>query len=513
MRKGNMGEWKESVTKAQAGDLKAFGSLVERFQDMAVGYAYSILSDFDHAEDAVQSAFIEAYQKLGDLQEPLAFPAWLRRIVFKHCDRQTRDKRVPTVSLEHAAETPSDSPGPHRIAEKREIHKAVLEAVGSLPEKERAATTLFYIDGYSQSEVADFLDVPVTTVKNRLHKARNMLREGLLEMVSDTLKSSAPDDSFGRAVRAKIENLQWTTRWLTHLGCLEGCTRYLGLDVSPEWLAGGSGYAFAMRLHEELCPAGIIAWAPPDALGRNVGYETSGIAPDDEDVAKQQKAVWTATNEALDQGIPCIGFAMEAWQSYIIYGYDDDGYFYQPVHEGGDGHFPKRKMGVDVPCVMTFIKRADPADDSTAVREALKFAVQYASNPDIAPGWGGDPAEFADGLAGYDLWIKSIESGRADGHGMGFNAQVFAELRRMAVGFLKEAAKSLKMQAEFKDAIRQYEVVASSLGSVADLFPLPADPEHMKDDDRCRAALDHLRTARCAEAAGLKHLQELLEKL
>ncbi|NIR02616.1 MAG: RNA polymerase subunit sigma-24, partial [Gemmatimonadales bacterium] len=67
------------------------------FQDMAVGYAYSILGDFHLAEDAAQEAFVQAYLDLRKLRVPQAFPSWLRRIVFKQCDRFTRRKRVHTV--------------------------------------------------------------------------------------------------------------------------------------------------------------------------------------------------------------------------------------------------------------------------------------------------------------------------------------------------------------------------------------------------------------------------------
>ena len=71
----------------------AFAALVRRFQDMAVGYACSVLKDFQLAEDAAQEAFFEAYRTLGQLREPAAFAGWFRRIVFKQCDRITRDKR------------------------------------------------------------------------------------------------------------------------------------------------------------------------------------------------------------------------------------------------------------------------------------------------------------------------------------------------------------------------------------------------------------------------------------
>jgi DNA-directed RNA polymerase specialized sigma24 family protein len=71
---------------------------------MAYGYAYSILSDFHLAEEATQEAFIEAYQHLRSLRSPDAFPGWLRRIVFKQCDRITRGKKVLTVPLDAAAQ-------------------------------------------------------------------------------------------------------------------------------------------------------------------------------------------------------------------------------------------------------------------------------------------------------------------------------------------------------------------------------------------------------------------------
>jgi len=181
------------VTQAQAGDLDAFGEIVRRFQDMAYGYAYSLLGDFHLAEDAAQEAFIEAYRCLPKLREPAAFPGWFRRIVFKRCDRLTRRKRVSTAPLGSVGSVASESPGPPEKAERREMRDKVLDAIGSLPDEERAVTTLYYIDGYSQKDVAEFLEVPVTTVNNRLHASRQRLKERMIAMVADTLRSNAPD--------------------------------------------------------------------------------------------------------------------------------------------------------------------------------------------------------------------------------------------------------------------------------------------------------------------------------
>jgi RNA polymerase sigma factor (sigma-70 family) len=192
------------VNRARDGEADAFGVLVRRFQDMAVGYGYSILHDFQLAEDAAQEAFFEAYRTLPRLREPAAFAGWFRRIVFKQCDRITRRQRVSTVPLDTTTEPAHESlvvSGSSRTADD-ERRAEVFEAVRHLPEHERSAMTLFYIGGYSMEEVATFLEVPVSTVKGRLHSARERLRSMLLDTVADDLRARRPsrNESFATTV-------------------------------------------------------------------------------------------------------------------------------------------------------------------------------------------------------------------------------------------------------------------------------------------------------------------------
>ena len=196
-----MEELRALVLRTRGGDLGAFEQIVRRFQDMAYGCAYSLLGDFHLAEDASQEAFIEAYRQLRQLRDPDAFPGWFRRIVFKHCHRITRRKRVESVSLDAAPAPASADVGPAQAAERREIREKVLDAVRALPEHERMATTLFYINGYSQKEVAEFLEVPVTTVKNRLYTSRKQLKERMFAMVSDELRSHPLPPEFPERIR------------------------------------------------------------------------------------------------------------------------------------------------------------------------------------------------------------------------------------------------------------------------------------------------------------------------
>ena len=101
------------IEDACSGDTRAFEEIVVRFQDMAYGYAYSILHDFHLAEDAAQEAFVEAYLNLSKLQDRSLFPGWFRRIVFRRCDRILRGKKLPTVPLEDAWNIPSADPSPY----------------------------------------------------------------------------------------------------------------------------------------------------------------------------------------------------------------------------------------------------------------------------------------------------------------------------------------------------------------------------------------------------------------
>jgi len=180
--------------------VTAYGRLVERFRDMACGYAYSMLGDFHLAEDAAQEAFITAFGKLGQLQQPEAFPGWFRRIVWSACGRLTRRRPAATAGLDAAADITAAGATPAEIVERKEMADTVLKAIRQLPDREREVTALFYIDGYSQADIADFLEVPVGTVKSRLGASRDRLKERMWNMVKDTLHRNAPNERFNRAV-------------------------------------------------------------------------------------------------------------------------------------------------------------------------------------------------------------------------------------------------------------------------------------------------------------------------
>jgi RNA polymerase sigma factor (sigma-70 family) len=180
------------VNKTVNGDLSAYGEIVHRFQDMAVGYSYSLLGDFHLAEDAAQEAFIGAYLDLAKLKEPATFPSWFRRIVFKYCDRIRRKKFAPPMVLDIVDEMRSNEKGPDALLEGKELQDQVSTAVQSLPEQQRLVVNLFYIGQFSHKEMAAFLGTSVQTIKNRLHASRKLLKKELIDMARKKLQQQRP---------------------------------------------------------------------------------------------------------------------------------------------------------------------------------------------------------------------------------------------------------------------------------------------------------------------------------
>jgi RNA polymerase sigma factor (sigma-70 family) len=197
------------VLRAQAGDLAAFTTLVQLLQDMAVGYGYSLLRDFHGAEDAAQEAFVEAYYNLSKLREPAAFPSWFRKIVFKHCDRLTRRKAASIAPLGSFPDIPCPNAVPLDDLQRQELHQALLAAIRMLPERERMATTLFYINTHSQKDVALFLGLRVPTVKKLLSSARDKLKGTMIDMFKDNLNEGRPsrDTAFCQQVTNRLRPL------------------------------------------------------------------------------------------------------------------------------------------------------------------------------------------------------------------------------------------------------------------------------------------------------------------
>ncbi|MBK36936.1 MAG: hypothetical protein CME26_15580 [Gemmatimonadetes bacterium] len=160
---------------------------MRRFQDMAVGYAFSLLRDLQTAQDVAPEAFLGAHRSLRPLDHPEAFASWPRCIVFTHANRVLRRKSIVSVDIDVAPEVFALAPTPDQRLEEEHLRTSVHRVIGALPEEERNVVTLFYFGEHTMREIGGFLEVPLSTVQNRLRSGRKKLKEGILEMAKTTL--------------------------------------------------------------------------------------------------------------------------------------------------------------------------------------------------------------------------------------------------------------------------------------------------------------------------------------
>lgn len=172
--------------------------------------------------------------------------------------------------------------------------------------------------------------------------------------------------------------------------------------------------------------------------------------------------------------------------------------------------------GIGVHSLMV-VRPREAADDRTAVRDALVFALE------VAAGGHGHGDEYSTGIAGYDAWIRALGDDdlfvrdETAGFGLAYNTACWAECRRMAAPFLREGQSRLgdsALDAHFDQASESYGTVAQEMARVAGLFPFkagdePAMAEQARDAARRAQAVEALRTARKAEAEGLRALSAI----
>jgi len=316
-------------------------------------------------------------------------------------------------------------------------------------------------------------------------------------------------------MKKMLDGLRWRPRWVSHLGCLKGCLDYLGVDISWEWLYGGTGHAFIINVHDVICPSGPTAWDTEMLikLGGNLGHRSQVVfsMKRDPDFADKQREAWALVRGHLDADLPCYGWELQIPEFYAIHGYDDVGYYYSGAGcDDGAGPKPWRSVGDSGIGVLEMysVEPCPAADDCVTVRDALRFALEHAQGPSkwVFPAYHSGPEAF-------DVWASALENGKANRFGQGYNGAVWAECREMAAGFLREAKERLPGKADdlFDEAIGHYAIVASRLKALSEL--LPFEHGHEDEDVTSSEGAALVRGAASAEREGLVALQRLVDEI
>ncbi|HSQ61245.1 MAG TPA: sigma-70 family RNA polymerase sigma factor [Acidobacteriota bacterium] len=181
----------ELVRRAQADDERAFGELVERYESKVYSLGIKMLRNPEDAEDVLQDTFLRAYRGLKSFKGNSTFSTWIYRITANSALMRLRKKQLPTVSIEDADEREAPiniadwAPGPVEQLLNEETRRAMNDAIESLPPEFGQVFVLRDVEGLSNAEVAEILDLSVAAVKSRLHRARLKVRNRLTHFFND----------------------------------------------------------------------------------------------------------------------------------------------------------------------------------------------------------------------------------------------------------------------------------------------------------------------------------------
>jgi RNA polymerase sigma-70 factor (ECF subfamily) len=186
------------VGKYLAGDERAFSVLVERHQTRVFNVALRVLGDPEDARDATQDAFVSMLRKLSQFRGESAFTTWLHRVTLNSCyDILRKRRRQPMLRLVGDEDDPLPDTGPpvpdHADATVASIE--VARALQLIPEEYRVTMVLADIQDLPYEEIARVLDVPVGTVKSRVHRGRIALARAMGLDAPDREPTSAPRPS------------------------------------------------------------------------------------------------------------------------------------------------------------------------------------------------------------------------------------------------------------------------------------------------------------------------------
>lgn len=157
--------------RAIDGDVDAFAVLVRRYTPMMRAYAQRILNANADVDDVVQESFVTAWQRLGELQDPARVKSWIMRIVSRKSVDRLRARRSHSDIDDIEPEAPLQT-SPVQVVEARVQVEALGAALRELPDEQRECWVLREMGGHSYDEIAEALDVPVSTVRGLLARAR-----------------------------------------------------------------------------------------------------------------------------------------------------------------------------------------------------------------------------------------------------------------------------------------------------------------------------------------------------
>lgn len=286
------------------------------------------------------------------------------------------------------------------------------------------------------------------------------------------------------------------------MGILKAASDYYSLNLSNAMIYGGSGHAFMINIHDELCPSGPYVWNHepfyPLLAGLGITISDHGFFSN-QSSSKDRAAIENKITAHLESNNPC---ALVNIEYQLISGYDKTGFITsQPwSKEFPPGHltfstWEEMEDEIHV-CFFTFNK-TKKTDIKTIIKNSLKYALSLNDNPDLHTS-----KPYYTGLDAYDAYIKAVKKGCGSSHGNWWNATVWGECRKMASEYFIEIGKMFtEIDAIANKLSNDYNLISQGLAKVAEK-EVPIKPK-----------VELLKEIKSLETSAMVKISEMLNKL
>jgi RNA polymerase sigma-70 factor, ECF subfamily len=195
----------ELLSKLKAGDISAFNDLVLLYSNRVINTCYRFLLDKEDAEDVSQEVFIEVFQSIKSFRGDAKLSTWIYRIaVTKSLDeikKRNRKKRMTSIGkifhLDDVANWISGGTMPDKNIQEKEKMKEVMKALNVLPDNQRVAFTLSKIEGYTNAEIAEIMNITILAVESLVYRAKKKVSKEL-ELILKNNEQSTRNKIYNR---------------------------------------------------------------------------------------------------------------------------------------------------------------------------------------------------------------------------------------------------------------------------------------------------------------------------
>lgn len=308
--------------------------------------------------------------------------------------------------------------------------------------------------------------------------------------------------------------------WTTFLGALSTALNAGGTRCSLAELAGRTGFAFRLNVRDDVDSSGPTTYPHAEVTRRALDqmgwdFDYFAAAPGDNTFGRRQAKAIAAIEESIGRGIPAVAWGISLAEYGLIAGFDSDERAFEVSTvlgaQADAAGLPYGELGLGAGKLLDVVVLRDrvTVNDRKVALDSLKIAVGHAL--------GAEPhyAGYANGLAGYALWMEALRDGRAHLFGTAYNVQLYGEARRLAREYLAGLAgdKALDKPSRAGEAAEDYRRVADNFASLEELFPFRPDlPRDEKAGaDAAKEAVELLERALFWERSAVNKLEQALK--